>query len=702
MKRLRSWCWSSLVAAALSCCGALAGADVVLLEIVPNDSVYLRSRPDEPVIGRIVETLPDGGVRIIPVGQTDNPIAYPGSDIDHIIRRQTAPDAVALHGAAAVANKDIGDVIRTFKFGLTNSATPAAVAFAKDALTKLDPGPATDFAEQVIPVLIDLGDVDGALAVAKAGTDAAPLWTFGYETQAKILEQQKRDDDLFALVKVWLGRQPGAYAPNLFLAQHLETTGDIKGARDAWAKAYDLHQDPIAGIGYARTSLMLGKAKEALDTATDLLGKDLESDQARAIAGAAYLALGNPGAAGPLLEQAVNAKLPPDQLDQCRYNLGLVRYNTGKPDDAKALWAQITDPASLPAAELGLAMIDHRPYTRQDTPPALAGIAQEYAACLALTSLKPQTPTGLDASKDRQAFLLLIAGVLANPSEDAVAKLAAVPGTESLRWQAYGDLIAHRWPAATAVLAQLPDNDGYAAVYRVYLAEAQKDSATAEKLFAKVKDSVDPPGDYVDALAKAYEGANDRTISERFAGSLDDLQTRGWHVDAPGTGIIVRTAAGVLLFDGTQSASDDAITRVWLDEPAAQVRNVRAVFDGAGLDKAVGGLELLDNEHQSGIAVAVIGDGKTGWREETNGKWGDWKDLPLTTEGAQAVLNLEFDRGSATAVNPDSGQRVPLTSTTLNRATTLSVGMFGAADPGVVWRLGVEDFSMDLRPGASR
>jgi hypothetical protein len=700
--------WLSALGAACAAAAALALApvanaaqDVPLLEIVPNDSVYLRSRPDEPVVGRIVDTLPDQGVKIIPNGQTDNPITYPGSDIDHIIRRQTAGDAVALHGAGAVAAQDVQDVIRTFKFGLANNAKDAAIAFAKDALGKLDKTRTGELAEQLIPVLIDGGDLDGALAIAKAGTDANPLWTFGYEQQAKILDQEKRDDDLLALVKTWLERQPAAYQPNLVMAHHAERSGDIKGARAAWLKAYDLHQDPVAGVGYARTSLMLGHAQDALDTANALIAKDTEADQARALAGAAYLALGNPGAAGPLLELAVNAKLPPDVLDLSRYNLGLVRMNAGKTGDAKDLWSAITDPTVLPAAELGLAMIDRKPYTRQDVPPALQGVAQEYAACLALTAPKPSAPANLDRSNDRQAFLLLVSAVVTNPSEEAVAALAKTPGPESLRWQAYGDLIARRYTAAAAVLAQLPDNDGYAAVYRVYLAEANKDSAGAAKLFDKVKDAIDPPADYVKELDNVFQGANDRTVNERFLGTIDDLLTRGWHVESPGTGITVHPAAGRLLFDGTQSAGDDPITRVWLDEPAAQVRTVRAVFDAAGLDKAVGGLALTDTDRTTGIAIAVIGDGKTGWREEKDGKWGDWKDLPLIPEGTQAVLTLEFAHGTATAVGTDSAnntQRVVLTSPALTQATTLSISLFGAADPGVAWRLGVEDFSVDLRP----
>jgi hypothetical protein len=710
--RMRVACSRMLAAAllALALEGAVSAADDrIPLLVRPLDEVHLKN--GAPMLaGRITEVIDGISIKLRKPGSPSE-MVVPWRDIDHIDRKQSAQDAVAGRGAQDLQAGDVNHLKTTIKWGIDNGAKDAAILLAKQAVDKRA---SPDLAEMVVPLLEEQDDLDGVVSLVSPLLDADPQWTFGYETLARTYQKQNKDGELGKLVDRWLMRQPAAQTPNRYRAVAAELGGDLITAQEAYRKGFDLHQDYESGLGYARTSLKRGAYPEALATCDALIqaaqagGSAAKAaplvDDARAIAGCAQLALGDAAKAEPLLAQAVGGKPSAEMAAIARYDLGLIAYRSGRPDFARQQWQGL----SLPAADLGLAMIARQPYSRaKDLPGALKAIALESNACVDLENKRyDQALAALDPrSSRRQAFLAQLAA-LKIPNDDAVRAVAATPGPESLRWQVYGHILTRRWAQAEAALNQLPPGDGYAAVCRVYLAEARRDTAGARAAFAAVRESIDPPREYVEELAHQYEAANDQLQIEHFEGATADLTARDWKFSQQSTGIQVRTADNRLVLEGTQSAGDDLFTRVYKVAPATQTHSIEATIDLVGVNGAVCGIEMLDLGRANGIAFGVLPDNHLGWRQQKDGVWTSWQPLPVMARSSQ-VLRLELERGTVIAVSPDEpAMRKPIATGMFKDQAELHVGLFGTADAGVAWSLGVREFKLQLRPlpkpGAAR
>ncbi len=680
-------------------CGVrLVAAQQEPVQLVVNeyDTVYLKNSNAQGMVGRVVDRTPDQGVVLVQFG-TNAKVTIPGAQIERIERKQTAGEAVKGHGAQALAANDQSEVKKTIKWGFDHAAKDEAIALAKQALAKK---PSADIAEAVVPMLIDASDFDTAIAMCRSVLVANPQWTAGYENLAKIHLAQKNEPELKALMALWIDKQPTSQAANRFLAQAAEAAGDLRMAQEAWRKPFELHHDYEAGLGYARTSLKRGARADALAAAETLIAANQFVDEAKAIKGSALLAQNQAEQAEPFLTQALAGNLSPDSAIIAKYNLGLIAFRAGKVDQARTWWTGLP----TPTAELGLAMIERRAMRVKDLPPALAPIAAEYNACLDLQNRRfDQALAAIDPkSSRRQQFLAQVAAIR-NPTEDVMRALSQTQTPESLRWQAFGHILARRFVPAEAALAQLPPNDGYAAVYRVYIAEALKDSASAKTLFAAVAGSDNPPREYVEILQREYAAAEDQSLRERFEGTSSDLLSRGWQFSTPGTNIAIRTADSSLVFEGTQTAAEDSVSRAWVEYPAASVRSVQATFDVSGLSSAICGFELLDGARANGIAYGILADNRLGWRELRAGAWGPWTELPWTATGNQVTLHLEQDRGRVSVVSmDDTTAREVLTSGLFKDQKQLCVSIFGSAEAGVAWKTAVKDLDIRLKTVANR
>ncbi len=690
---MREWMSKAVLSAtlALALNASVLAEDKPTLAIVPLDNVYMKGEP-KPVSGRVIERLPDGSLRVKQAGAAGE-ITIPVAKIDRWEKKQTAAEAVQTYGKRALDAGDINEIKKAVKWGLENGAKDDALTLARQAMANRS---TPDLAETVVPLLIEQGDLDGAAALIKPLLETEKQWTFGYDNLARIYTQQKREADLTQIIDLWHDRQPSALTPNRYRAAAAELSGDLATAQEAYRKGFSLHNDYESGLGYARTSLKRGVRPEALLTAEALISANQFVDEARAIAGSAQLAQGAADKAEPLLTQALSGKLSPESAEMVRYNLGVIALRAGRAEDARGFWKGLTSPA----AELGLAMLDRKPYQRKDLPAEMKALVAEYDACVDLESKRyDQALAQLDGKSKRQMFLAQVAA-LKNPTEDATRALAHTPGPESARWQAYGHILARRYTQAESALAQLPPNDGYAAVCHVFIAEAQKDPASARVLFSAVKDSIDPPREYVALLMHEYEAADDALLTEHFEASVPALLDRDWKISAPGTNIQVRTDNSRLVFEGTQSAGEDAVTRVYHEEPTAGVRWVQATLDLGGVNAAHCGIEILDSARANGVAYAVLGDNHFGWREIKEGAWGPWQSLPQEAQGTQ-TLRLELERGAVTAVSNEAPQiRKQLATGLFKDQQTLCVGVFGTADAGVAWNLAVKEFQVQLRGSA--
>ena len=288
----------------------------------------------------------------------------------------------------------------------------------------------------------------------------------------------------------------------------------------------------------------------------------------------------------------------------------------------------------------------------------------------------------------RHDFLAEVAGLrMATP--EAVRALEQTTGVDSLRWQAFGYINIRHWAEAESVLAQLPENDGYASVCRVFIAAAKHDAGAAKTLVEKARASVDPPREYLGVLVHYYEG-QPRNWQETFEGSLNDLHTRDWSEQLSGTGIDISLQNKHLVFDGTQQSSDNNITA--LERTVTSGFNyAMATFDCSGLNGATPCIMIQDATRERGVAFAVVGDGKLGWRQESGGAWGSWNELGASAHTTQN-LRIDVTAGLVQVVSSDPELRADVAHGLFKRTDSVIIGLFGSAEAGVKWHAEVHDY----------
>lgn len=650
------------------------------LEVRKKDIVHLKD--GQKIEGMKIDDLPDNGVTIKNVGKIA--INIPGDQIQEIEYHQSAADAVSNRGREDIRASDWSDLQKTLEWGLKNNARDAVLTTAHDAIATAHNA---DLAASIVPLLINADDAQAALDLVTGLLAKDKSWTEGYELEAQALVKLGKRQELERLIGDWLNVEPTAATPLRYRAAGAEQAGDLRTAHEDYRKLADLHHDDASAIGQARTALRLGNSAETLQTAEALIARNVLVDEARALAGAALLTEGDEAKAQPLLAQAATGKLADATAAWVHYDLGLIAYHQGHADEARSQWKDLT----LPAAQLGLAMLDRRPVNTAEMPPELVPIASEYDASLALENRQfdAARPLVEQVTGPRQAFLEQLVGLRA-ASVDAVRALAETRTPESLRWQAFGYLGIRRWADAEAVLAQLPENDGYAAVCRVYLASARRDELTARALFERAKRLPDVPVGYMMELTRYYEG-RPRALEEEFAVPVTELAKNEWTVLSAGTGIDVTTADHHLVFDGTQAQTSDPLCALLRVAPYPGFRFAMAMFDTSGLGNGIGGLVVIDHARANGVAFAVTGDSHLGWRLLTDGSWGPWKTLDQQAHTTQE-LRIDVDHGAVTLRSRD-----PLIALTVVRGLfkdehEVVVGPFGTAEPGTHWTLKVSEF----------
>ena len=737
---------------ALSSLCAVENSDRVPLSAIEYDTIWLASGP---IYGTISGTQPDGAKRLDRLGKPASLI--PKSEIIRIEHRQSLAEAVSRRGEQALTANDWIDVQRTLRFAAerppeiavdpveipdpkndppvkdpqdpkntqpgpkTNTKKPsevgvkdAAIALAQKALAKKA---SPEIAGLAVQLLTEKNDLDGVLGAAQAGVTADPNWTPGYEAQARIFIERKQDERLKALVKVWVTRQPTAREPNRYMARFAESSGDLRTAAEAFRKGFDLHKDWESALGYARCSLKRGERDECIRAAKALIDNNQFVSAAKIWLGSALLKV---AASGPDASDAPEAKatsqqatsqqatalltaglsdpkLDPETADVGRYNLGVLHERAGQDDEARKLWSQVSGP--LGAVALG--HLDHKAINADGLPPSMKSFVAEHNAAVELENGKWQNVAStFDKTASRRAvFLGQVASLLKfSGADEWIHNLAATPGDESLRWQAYGLMKQSRFKDAETLMDKLPVTDGWAIACRVYMASARKDDAGARQWLKLLDSASNVPKKYAAELIAEFSSANDEVTTENFdTWSAGGPVATGWEVAAPGTNIAAVARDQALVLEGTQAGSEP--TSAYRLVLASRMRSAVVKLNLSEMkDSAIGGLELTDEKRGNGLQVGITSGGKVQWRAAEKSIWGPWTAADLAASGKDVALRIELSKGIlyvALAGNP--GDRKPV-SASLGRSERLAVGVFGVADAGTAWSLTADDLEIQLTP----
>jgi tetratricopeptide (TPR) repeat protein len=710
--------WALLAAVAL---GGTALTAAERPDLSPNDFDTVIYKDGHSELCEIVDVKTDNSL-VIRLADGKQHIV-PAGDYGKTIARRTAVKVIKerIKWDMDPAHEDQDDVIKTVLWGyrdypakfkdnkdkedLVNAAKEAAYGQALKAMEKWPNN--TDLASKaVLPLYADKGDNKSIEELARRLVKSDPHWTEGYDYVAKVLEADPaRSDELLTWLGDWVKFQPTAFRPNQALAKIHEASGSLRAAQEEFRKCYVMHKDLEAGLGYARTSLARGDADKALAAASDLLGNDKFADESKVIAGSAKLMLGDITGAQGLLEEALKGKLGDESAKIAHYNLGVVSLRAGKLDDARTQWAQL----DLPVAKLATAILERKPFTEVETlkTPGLQELAKVLNACVDLEHGKSAAAVGLDARlSNRHLFLSQLAKLVlqgGNGADAIVADLKATPGLESQRWQVYALLLGKKYKEAEAAIAQLPENDPYGLAYRVCVAEGlnNRDQAKAwyQKLSPDAMRELPVLGEWSAKVHSFYQSGNDTIYDEKFNWPVGDLPNAGWQYSAPGTAIHIHTDGSQLLFDGTQSANPDAITRAWWMVQETRLRQAKVDLDLTNLGNASAGLEILDSQRLNGVALAVRSDSRLAWRVCANGTWAAWQPLALQIQGTKATLCIEYNLGRVMAFMADEElKKYNLGDGFANPPEQLCVSIFGTADPGVMWKIAATRMWIQQKP----
>lgn len=667
------------------------------LSIVQNDVLILKD--GTRLVGLIDEIRPDGAIVFTEIGRP-RPLVYQRSQYDATETRQDASQAVLKRGRILLARKDALGVRQCITWGIENEAADSSLTLALEAMPVFP-------ADTILgTVTLELLEMQGRGAerepIARALLERNPRFEPAYTVLAAALRSRNATAELTQLTDQFLAVMPTSQEANRIKAE-LSESNDLRGAQEAYRKGWKLHGDLSAALGFARTSVMLGAYPQALEGATALAEGNQHVGEARAIAGTVLLAQGRFDDARAALSAAVeDGTLTEPYASWARYNLGLVEYRLGDAAAARGRWSA----DNSPIAQLALAIVDAKPFAAEASlrDPGLIAVAREHNACMALQRGHADRALGaLDVRGNaRHQFLAMIAEVIkTGGSEGVLRQLALVDTVESLRWRAYGHVLARQWGEAEAVLAKLPADDGYAAVYRIYVAAAQKDMARAKDLFRTLSQASNAPADYVAVLAAEYAADNDEVLIEDFAWVDGDQLASGWQVEAIETNVRVHVLNSQLVLEGRQSAAPQPVSRAWRLTAADRIRLIAMSFDISAIATAQVGIEVRDESRGNGVACAILADNKLGYRILANGTWGEWQPLPLRSEGTKPTIRLELNAGRVFAVAPDNpAQRYALGEVRLPTTGFIAVGPFGSAEPGTNWRLAVDRLELQMKAGA--
>jgi tetratricopeptide (TPR) repeat protein len=658
------------------------------------DTIYLRS--GSPELGTNLQVDGEGNYSFDGVNGRRR---VEKKEVLRIEPHRTVEAVVQKRGDQALARGDIEDALATMRWGRDKKSPEAAIKLAEKAIEK--------FPDHVVLTKLAIEFYKENNQAAKIESHARRLlkldshWSEGYEIITEILKADTaREADLRDWLNQWNTAQPTAFPPNKYLADMYEKTGDYKLAQEAFRKCWTLHKDLESGIGYARVSLKRGDTTKAMDAAKTLIADPKYADEAKAIMGSVKLAMGQLEEAETFLKEALGGTLSAYSTQYATYNLGYIQLRNNKVGEARELWKKLT----TPVADLALACLERRSFDQVDSLPSpeLKQLAKELNAAVALEQGQFAVAAALDpnASK-RSGFLTQVAKVLQSVgSVQSVRELSLVNTPESLRWQAYGHMLAGRYRECETVLDALPENDGYALAYRLLIADARKDQNKALDYYKKIAASPNVPREWLAKAAATFEAANDEFKDEQFDWPEGDTLQTGWQTNTPGTGIHIHAKEGKLWFDGRQAVSADPVSHAFVMVRQDRLRQVKLTLDLSGIATATGGLEVLDESRTQGVQLAVRGDSRLAWRAVKGvGAYGKWEPIDLQIQGTTVTLAIDYKNGRVMAFMPaDSSKKYPLGEASIDQTANLSIGIFGEAEAGVDWKLAADSMQVQLKP----
>ena len=658
------------------------------------DTIYLRGGGSE--MGTI--TALDGEKNITLDGVSGRR-RIEAKDIVRVEPRRTVENVIQKRGDQAIARSDVEDVLKTIRWGRDKKSPEAALKLAEKACEK--------FPDHVVltKLIIELyKENDQSAKVESHARRLIKLdqhWSEGYEIISQILRADTaREADFRDWLNQWNAAQPTAFAPNKYLADIFEKTGDYKLAQEAFRKCWTLHQDLESGLGFARVSLKRGDTAKAMEAAKTLISDPKFTDEAKAIMGSVKLAMGQLDDAEALLKEALSGTLSVYSTQYTTYNLGYIHLRNHKVAEARELWAKL----SSPVADLALACLERRAFSQVDSLPSpeLQQLAKELNAAVALEQGQFAIAGALDpAASKRSNFLTRVAKILQSVgSVQSVRDISLITTPESLRWQAYGHMLAGRYRECEVVLDTLPENDGYVLAYRLLIADARKDQNKALDYYKKLGTSPNAPREWLAKAAATFEAANDEFKDEQFDWPEGDTPQTGWQYSAPGTGIHIHAKDGKLLLEGRQAVSADPVSHAFVMVRQDRLRQVKLTLDLSGITTATGGLEVLDESRTQGVQLAVRGDSRLAWREvKAAGAYGKWEAIDLQIQGTTATLAIDYSNGRVMAFIPtDPAKKYPLGEASINQSANVTIGIFGEAEAGTDWKLAADSMQIQLKP----
>lgn len=674
--------------------GDLAKQPYIDRQDIGHDTIFLKAGGTS--IGTLESVDGDGNMVIV------EPSGRRRIEAKNILRHdppRTVEQVVEIRGAQALARGDIEDALKTIRWAAREKKNPeAALKLAEAAIAKKPD-------HQVLGALTielykELGQSAKIEVLARKMLKADPHWSEGYEVITQVLQADAaRETDLRDWLNEWNRAQPTAFLPNKYLAQMFEKSGDYKLAQEAYRKCWTLHKDQDSGLGFARVALKRGDTAKAMDAAKTLTDDPKYADEAKAITGSAKLAMGQLDEAEALLKDAVAGTLSDDSKQYAIYNLGFIHLHNNRAAEAREQWKKLT----TPVADLALACLERRPFEGVDSlpSPGLKQLAKELNAAVGLERGQFAVAGALDPTSSRRAlFLTQVAKVLQSVgSEASIRELAGTSTVESLRWQAYGHMIAGRYRECEQILGGLPENDGYALAYRLLIADARKDQNKALDSYKQLANSPNAPREWLAKTAAIFESANDEFKDEQFDWPAGDTPQSGWQYKMPGTGIRIHAKEGKLWFEGTQAVTEDPVSHAFFMVRQERLRSVKLTLDLSMVGGATGGLEVLDDTRTAGVHLAVRGDSKLAWRVVKGaGAYGAWEPLDLQIQGTSATLGIEYANGRVLAfMGDDAAKKYPLGQVTFQSAM-LTIGIFGEAEAGEAWKLAADQMQIQLRP----
>ncbi len=662
---------------------------------VKHDTIFLTNgRGTE--LGTIVDI--DGDQNLVIEG-TSGRRRIEAKDILRIEYHRSIDQVIEKRGDQAIKKNDFTDILQTLKWAKEKEAYVAGIALAEKAMAVNTED--LSISKMAIDLYKLQGDNEKLETLARSIIKVDKHWTEGFELVASLLENNPaRETELKHWLNDWIQLQPTAYQPNKFLAGIYERSGELKLAQEAYRKCWSLHQDKESALGYARLSLKRGESKKATDAATSLLDDPTMASEAKAILGSAKLALGQLDEAESLLKEAVGGSLSADSKQYATYNLGFIYLHNNKGAEARELWKTLT----TPVADLALACLEHRTFDQVDSLPSegLKQLAKELNAAVGLERGQFAMAGALDPTNSkRNLFLTQVAKVLQSVgSPQSIRELSATNTVESLRWQAYGHFIAGRFNDCEKALNQLPEDDGYGLAYRLLIADSQKDQNKALDAYKRLTTSPNPPQEWLLKTAAIFDSANDEFKDEQFDWPEGDTPQSGWKYSAPGTGIRIHSQSGKLVFEGRQAVSPDPVSHAYFMVRQDRLKNVKLTLDMSGVGTAAGGLEILTEDQNRGVQLAVRNDNRLAYRSvRGNGNYGAWESLELQIQGINATLAIEYTNGRAFAFMPDDPLRkYPLGDDNLGQTATLIVGIWTAAEPGTDFKIAADSMQIQLKP----